>query len=210
MIDFKRINAYCELHSSSPRQILLELERETHLKTLAPQMLSGRLQGLLLTFISRWIRPTSILEIGTFTGYGTICLSAGLSENGVVHTIEVNPELSHISGKYFKKAGLEKRVVCHAGDAKHIVPIIDETFDLVYLDAGKHDYQLHYELTIKKVRKNGVILADNVLWGGKVGTNLNDKDTQILESFNKMIEMDPRVENLLLPVRDGLMIIIKK
>ncbi|MEO1260118.1 MAG: O-methyltransferase [Bacteroidota bacterium] len=210
MVDLKRINAYCEAHSSPPSNILLELERETYLKTLAPQMLSGRLQGQLLSFVSKWLRPDSILEIGTFTGYGTICLSAGLAANGIIHTIEVNPELAYISNKYFKKTGIDKQVIRHTGDAKDIIPTIGDAFDLVYLDAGKHDYESHYDLIIEKIKEGGVILADNVLWSGKVGINLNDKDTKILESFNKKVHQDNRVENLLLPVRDGLMVIIKK
>ena len=210
MFDFKRISTYCEKHSTPPMDVLIDLERETHLKTLSPQMITGHLQGQLLSLISTWIKPTAVLEIGTFTGYGTICLAHGLRAKGVVHTIEVNPELSNISKKYFDKAGISNRVKQYIGDAKDIIPAMDEQFDLVYIDAGKQEYELHFGLAIEKVKKGGVVLVDNTLWSGKVGTGIKDKDTQILESFNKMVYRDERVENLLLPIRDGLMIITKK
>ncbi len=210
MQDLKNLSKYCERYSTQPEQLLLELERETHLKTLAPQMLSGRLQGMFLSMISSWIRPSVILEIGTFTGYGTINLAKGLREKGVLHTIEVNPELSYISQKYFKKAGLDGKIQQHIGDAKDIIPTITQPFDLVYIDAGKSDYHLHYDLVIEKISKGGVIMTDNVLWSGKVGKGLKDKDTVVLESFNQKIMQDLRVENIILPIRDGLMVAIKK
>ena len=211
MRDYKKIVAYCEKHSTPPSALLLELERETHLKTLTPQMISGHLQGRLLSFISDWIRPRLVLEIGTFTGYGTICLASGLSEGGHIHTIEVNPEWSYISKHFFRKARITKKVVHHIGDAKDIIPRLAGPFDIVYLDAGKREYGLHYELVIEKIRPGGILLADNVLWSGKAGASVNpDKDTRLLQSFNARIQADNRVENLLLPIRDGLMIARKK
>ncbi len=209
-MDLKRITAYCEKLSSPPSDILLKLERETHLKTLAPQMMSGHLQGLLLSFLSEWLQPESILEIGTFTGYGTLCLSSGLKKGGRLHTIEVNPELSFISKKYFRLAAIEDKVRHHVGDAFHIIPAIDEQFDLVFLDAGKREYLLHYDLVFDKVKPGGIILADNVLWSGKVVDSPGDKDTEMLKAFNQKINDDNRVRNLLLPIRDGLMIVMKK
>ena len=210
MQDQKRIYNYCENHSSPPGEVLQELERETNLKTLAPQMLTGHIQGQLLSLISGWIRPLSILEIGTFTGYGTICLAKGLKKEGVIHTIEVNQELTYISQKYFRKAGIETKIRHYIGDAAEVIPQINDVFDIVYLDAGKQEYGLHYDLVLPKLRKGGIIIADNVLWGGKVGTMVKDKDTSTIESFNSKIQNDDRVHNLLLPIRDGLMIVTKK
>ncbi len=210
MQDLKKLSEYCERYSTQPDRLLLDLERETHLKTLAPQMLSGRLQGMFLAMVSCWVRPSVILEIGTFTGYGTINLAKGLREEGVLHTIEVNPELSYISRKYFKKAGLEGKVEQHIGDAKDVIPAIAQPFDLVYIDAGKNDYEQHYDLIIEKVSPGGVVMADNVLWSGKVGIGLQDKDTSALESFNQKIMRDVRVTNIVLPIRDGLMVAVKK
>ena len=205
----KKLTEYCEEYTSPPDDLLRELERETHLKTLSPQMLSGHLQGMFLSWISSWIKPSAILEIGTFTGYGTICLARGLQESGVMHTIEVNPELSYISLKYFKKAGLSDKIRLYTGDAGHVVPTLDEVFDLAYIDAGKREYALHYEMVMDKMVPGGTILVDNVLWSGKVGTGLQDRDTHAIESFNKMVHEDTRVTHLLLPVRDGVMMIRK-
>lgn len=172
-------------------------------------MISGHIQGALLSLISEWIKPQAILEIGTFTGYGTLCLSKGLRNNGTLHTIEVNPELTAISRKYFFLAGIEERVRHYVGDAQIIIPDIDELFDLVFIDAGKREYQLHYDLVFEKVKPGGIILADNVLWSGKVSDSSSDKDTETLKAFNQKIKDDSRVRNLLLPIRDGLMIVIK-
>ena len=209
-MDLKKLTTYCEQLSTPPDDLLKALERETFLKTLAPQMITGHLQGLLLSMISQWVNPNSILEIGTFTGYGTLCLIKGLKDNGILHTIEVNPEVVHISKKYFQLAGLEGRIELHIGDVQDIIPTMDQQFDLVYIDAGKREYQLHYDLVIGKVKTGGVILADNVLWSGKVGMTQKDVDTEILKEFNQKILNDNRVTNMLLPVRDGLMIIKKK
>ena len=206
----KKLTDYCLNHSSSPTDILKELERETNLKTLAPQMISGPLQGLLLTFISKMIKPKSILEIGTFTGYSTICLAQGLAEGGKLITIDSNRELKSISEDFFNKAGIELKVEQRTGDAKKIIPELDEKFDLVLIDAGKQDYALYYDLVIEKVNSGGFILADNVLWSGKVTQEIKDNDTTIIDDFNNKIKDDDRVEKLMLPIRDGITLIMKK
>jgi predicted O-methyltransferase YrrM len=202
---------YCQQHTSPPGEVLLALERETHLRTLSPQMLSGPYQGQLLRFISLMIRPHRILEIGTFTGYTALCLAEGLSENGRLHTIEANDELGWIIQKHLQLAGMEQKVVLHTGDAAKIMPQLDETFDLVFLDAGKLDYPLHYELALAKMRPGAILLADNVLWDGKVvAGNDRDETARTLRAFNEFVHHDARVENILLPLRDGLMVVRKK
>jgi len=202
--------SYCEAHSSPPDPVLYELERETNLKTLAPQMASGPLQGQFLTLLSQLLRPETILEIGTFTGYAAICLAKGLAPGGKLHTIEVNEELEYISRKYFEKAGLSDKIIPHTGDAKQIIPTLPGTFDLVFIDAGKLDYAHFYDLVFDRVRPGGLLLADNVLWSGKVIQGETDKHTLQLDAFNKKIRDDDRVDNLLLPIRDGMMIVRKK
>ncbi|MCP3932640.1 MAG: O-methyltransferase [Bacteroidetes bacterium] len=205
----EEINSYCEALSSPPDKILYELERITYLRTLSPQMISGRLLGQFLHFFSKMTRPQSVLEIGTFTGYATICLAAGLPSNGMIHTIEANEELEYLIRKYVQKSGLEKKVHIHMGDAKAIIPMLDMPFDLVFIDAAKKEYSLFYDLLFEKVNPGGYILADNVLWSGKVINNEGDADTQNLRSFNEKIKNDHRVENILLPIRDGVMIVRK-
>lgn len=201
---------YCFAHTSRPGEVLRDLERETHLRTLNPQMLSGGYQGALLRFVSMMIRPRRALEIGTFTGYASICLAEGLADDGLLHTIEINDELVPLIRKYLQKAGLEEKVRLHLGDAADIVPVLDEVFDLVFLDAGKLDYPTHYELALAKTRPGGFLLADNVLWDGKVaGGSEKDETARALHTFNSMAQDDPRVENILLPVRDGLMLMRK-
>lgn len=201
---------YCFEHSTGVSRVLKELERETHLRTLNPQMLSGPYQGTLLRFFSRMIRPRRALEIGAFTGYTTICIGEGLEENGLLHTIEVNDEMGWLIRKYIRKAGLEEKIRLHLGDAAIIIPQLDETFDLVFLDAGKLDYPVHYELALAKTRPGGFLLADNVLWDGKVvGEDEKDETARALRAFNDMVHEDPRVENILLPVRDGIMLMRK-
>lgn len=201
---------YCLAHTSDVGQLLRELERETHLRTLNPQMLSGPYQGMLLRFIGMMIRPYRALEIGAFTGYTTICIGECLADDGILHTIEVNDEFGWLIRKYVKKAGLEEKVRLHIGDAAEVIPTLDETFDLVFLDAGKLDYPVHYELALAKTRPGGFLLADNVLWDGKVvGGDEKDETARVLHTFNNMVHNDPRVENILLPVRDGLMLMRK-
>ena len=201
---------YCFAHTSDAGPVLKALERETHLRTLSPQMLSGPYQGTLLRFFSAMIRPRRALEIGAFTGYTTICMAQGLAENGLLHTIEVDDELGWLIRKHLKEAGLEDKVVVHLGDAADIVPQLDEVFDLAFLDAGKLDYPLHYEMALAKTRPGGFLLADNVLWDGKVaGSDEKDETARTLRAFNDMVQNDPRVENILLPVRDGIMLMRK-
>ncbi len=202
----KPIHEYCEAHTSPLPEILSRLERETHLKTLSPQMLSGKLQGQLLAFLSKMIRPKAILEIGTFTGYSAICMAQGLAENGVLHTIEVNPEQEYLIRKYLKEAGLEASVQLHIGRAQEIIPTLALTFDLVFIDAAKQDYALFYDLVIDKINPGGLLIADNVLWDGKVLTPEKDADAAVLHAFNCKVDADPRVEQLLLPIRDGLLV----
>ncbi len=203
---FKALHTYCAQHATPPSAILYQLERETHLKTLAPQMLSGPLQGRLLSFLSKMLRPRRVLEVGTFTGYAAICMAEGLPDDGRLHTIEVNPELEYLIRKYIKKADLEECIKVHIGDAQVIIPTLEEQFDLVFLDAGKRDYEQHYDLVIEKVNPGGLILADNVLWSAKVVQSEYDEDTRKMDAFNKKVLADERVENLTLPVRDGLLL----
>ncbi|MBK6997292.1 MAG: O-methyltransferase [Lewinellaceae bacterium] len=203
--------AYCFSHSSPLGGILHDLERETHLRTLGPQMLSGEYQGQLLRFLSLMLRPKRVLEIGTFTGYTAICMAEGLVEGGVLHTIEANDELGWLIQKYIQQADMVQKIVLHLGDAAEVVPTLDEVFDLVFLDAGKLDYPAHYEMALAKMRPGGFLLADNVLWDGKVASgNERDETARALRAFNDFVQQDERVENLLLPFRDGLMVVRKK
>lgn len=210
MLSHDKTLNYCLAHTSDVNSVLHELERDTHLRTLSPQMLPGPYQGMLLRMVSMMIRPRRALEVGTFTGYTTICIGEGLADGGLLHTIEINDELGPLIRKYVQKSGLEEKVRLHLGDAANIIPALDEVFDLVFLDAGKLDYPVHYELTLAKTRSGGFILADNVLWDGKVaGGDEKDETARALRSFNDMVQNDPRVENILLPVRDGLMLMRK-
>ena len=205
----KKLQIYCEKYSSPVSDILYELERETNLKTLAPQMISGPLQGQLLTFISHMIDPKQILEIGTFTGYAAICLAQGLQQGGILHTIEANRELEYIIRKYVSKAGLDEKIKLYIGKAQEVIPKLKEQFDLVFIDAGKRDYAFFFDLVLERVRPGGFILADNVLWNGKVVSKEHDNDTKAMHVFNEKIQKDLRVENLILPIRDGLLIMRK-
>jgi predicted O-methyltransferase YrrM len=204
------LNAYCETHTTPQSPLLYELERETHLKTLSPQMLSGHLQGQLLTFISQMLHPQAILEIGTFTGYSAICMAQGLAEGGVLHTIETNVELQSLIKKYITKSGLEAKIILHFGKAEELIPSLDVMFDLVFIDAGKQQYAQFYDLVFDKVRPGGFILADNVLWSGKVIRDEMDEDTQAIRAFNDKVQHDDRVENMILPLRDGIMMVRKR
>ena len=197
---------YCIAHTTLEPSILYDLERETYLKTLAPQMSSGHLQGQFLRFLSKMKRPKTILEIGTFTGYSAICMASGLPEDGILHTIEVNEELEYIIMKYVEKAALTEKIKLHIGDAKKIIPQLNLDYDMVFLDAGKNDYAFYYDLVFDQVNPGGLIIADNVLWSGKVMEKKQRKDASLLDAFNKKIHADNRVENILLPIRDGLII----
>lgn len=202
---------YALQHSSPEDEILVRLSRETHLRTVYPRMLSGPLQGKLLEMISHMLKPARILEIGTFTGYSGICLARGLAAGGVLHTIDINDETSVIARKYFELAGLN-RIVMHTGDALEVVPGLDEVFDLIFIDGDKEQYLPYYHAVFDKLRTGGFILADNVLWSGKVlpGMKIGDKETRGILEFNIFVARDVRVEKILIPFRDGLFIIRKK
>ena len=206
----KDILEYSEKYSQQEPEILQELNRETHLKILNPRMLSGFFQGRLLSIISKLIKPKKVLEIGTYTGYSAICISEGMNKNGIIHTIDKNEELNTIQKKYFKKSGLENNIIQYNGCALDIIPKIEEKFDLIFIDADKENYINYFNLVINKLNNNGVILADNVLWSGKV-INSEDHDltTNVLREFNRMVNNDNRVETILLPIRDGISIIRK-
>ena len=206
-----KIEDYIRKNSSKEPEILKDLNKETYLKVLNPRMLSGHLQGRFLSIITKLIKPKKILEIGTYTGYSAICMAEGLIENGIIHTIDINEELVSIQNKYFAKSKCNNSIIQHVGDARNIIKSINEKFDLVFLDADKENYIEYYELVIEKVKKGGLIIADNVLWTGKVVEPEKDDDqlTQYLIDFNKMINEDDRVENIILPLRDGLNVILK-
>ena len=206
----KDILEYSEEYSQQEPEILQELNRETHLKILNPRMLSGFFQGRLLSIISKLIKPKKVLEIGTYTGYSAICIAEGMNKNGIIHTIDKNEELNTIQKKYFKKSGLENNIIQYNGCALDIIPKIEEKFDLIFIDADKENYINYFNLVIDKLNNNGVILADNVLWSGKV-INSEDHDltTNVLREFNRMVNNDNRVETILLPIRDGISIIRK-
>jgi len=206
----KDILEYSEKYSQQEPEILQELNRETHLKILNPRMLSGFFQGRLLSIISKLVKPKKVLEIGTYTGYSAICIAEGMNKNGIIHTIDKNEELNTIQKKYFKKSGLENNIIQYNGCALDIIPKIEEKFDLIFIDADKENYINYFNLVIDKLNNNGVILADNVLWSGKV-INSEDHDltTNVLREFNKSVNNDNRVETILLPIRDGISIIRK-
>ena len=201
---------YSEYNSQEEPSLLKELNRETHLKVLNPRMLSGAFQGRLISLISKLINPKKVLEIGTYTGYSALCIYEGLDEKGVIHTIDKNEELVDIQKKYFTKTGDVEKFIQHTGTALDIIPKINETFDFIFLDADKENYINYFNCIIDKLNKNGVILADNVLWSGKViDKNQQDETTKILRKFNDIVNNDCRVETILLPIRDGISIIRK-
>lgn len=191
-------------------ELLKNIDRETNLKVSMPRMLSGHYQGRVLSMLSNMIRPARILEVGTFTGYATLCLAEGLTENGIIHTIDVNAELEDMVRANFSKSAFKDKIMYHLGDATKIIPEIDEIFDIVFIDADKKNNGTYYDLVIDKLRSGGIIIVDNVLWSGKVLEEIIDQNTTIITKFNKMVMKDQRVEKLILPVRDGLFIIRKK
>lgn len=203
------LQAYLEQHMDAEPELLSHINRETHLKVPMPRMLSGHYQGRLLSMLSRLQSPKRILEIGTYTGYATICLAEGLAEGGIIHTIDINEELEDRVRGYFKNSGFEDRINYHIGNALDIIPNLDETFDLIFIDADKKNNGNYYDLVFDKVRKGGIILVDNVLWSGKVLLEKSDKDTAQIQDFNEKVTNDKRAEKLILPVRDGLFMIRK-
>ena len=197
---------YTELHSTGESKLLEKLRRETFQKVLHPRMLSGPLQGRLLSMISKLIQPKKILELGTYTGYATLCLSEGLVQNGDIHTIDKNEELIAIQNKYFKASGRRSNIHQHLGEALSIIPQLEGPFDLVFIDADKENTQAYFDICMERVPSGGLILTDNVLWSGKVldSADKDDRDTLALQEFNHKVANDSRVESLMLPLRDGI------
>ena len=197
---------YVAAHSQTEPELLAQLSKETYQKVLLPRMLSGHFQGRVLSILSKLIRPASILEIGTYTGYATLCLCEGMQENGIVHTIDIKEELVDFQRKYFDKSRWGSQIIQHLGEAVDIIPTLETKFDLVFIDADKENYLNYYELIVPKMNKGGIILSDNVLWSGKVVEPLKEGDlsTKILLEYNQRLNNDPRVETVLLPIRDGL------
>lgn len=207
----EEINKYVEEHTSPSSSLLDKITRETHLQVLMPRMLSGHLQGRVLSMFSTMIKPKRILEIGTFTGFSALCLAEGLTIDGILYTIDINEELEERVRGYFKESKLEDKIQYFIGNALDIIPTIKEDFDLVFIDADKINYTNYYNYVINQVNKGGFIIIDNVLWSGKVVVKQTkiDEDTQAIINFNRMVQEDPRVENVLFPIRDGLMVVRK-
>ncbi len=204
------LERYVEEHTTTESELLRQLNRETQARIYMPQMLSGHLQGQLLRIISLLVRPKNILEIGTFTGYSAICMSEGLQEDGILYTIDINEELKEMAERYFEQAGIRDKIDYRIGNATDIIPELNVSFDLVFIDADKINYTKYYELVFDRVNSGGVILADNVLWRGKVIEPVRDAETSALMAFNDRVQQDHRVDNVLITQRDGLMMIRKK
>jgi len=208
----KEIEDYALNHTKPESELLKKINRETHAKIMMPRMLSGHLQGRLLSMFSNMIKPDYILEIGTYTGYSALCLAEGLSEKGKIITIDINEEIEKFVRSFFEQSEHKNKIDYRIGNALDIIPNINHELDLVFIDADKENYSNYYNLIFDKVKKGGYIIADNVLWSGKVlmDDNKLDKDSKAIKAFNDKIQQDDRVENILLPVRDGLMICRKK
>lgn len=206
------LDDYCCDHTSQESALLAKLNRETHVKILQPRMLSGHFQGRVLSMLSKMIRPERILEIGTYTGYSALCLAEGLTENGKIITLDINAQLEDFVRSYLAESPLSEQIDYRITDAMQHIPTLEEQFDIVFIDADKQNYINYYHLVFDLVKPGGYILSDNVLWSGKVVQTEGkiDKDTLLLQEFNRMIQEDERVENVLLPIRDGIMIARKK
>jgi len=208
----EHILQYAEKHSQEESTLLKELNRYTKANVMMPRMLSGHLQGRVLSMFSNMVRPKYILEIGTYTGYSSICLAEGLAEQGQLISIDINEELEDLVRSFFQKAGLAEKIQYIIGNALQVIPTLDMVFDLVFIDADKENYAKYYDLVFEKVRPGGFIIADNVLWSGKVADpdlKKMDKDTMAMMDFNKKIQEDTRISNVLFPIRDGLMVMHK-
>ncbi len=207
-----KFDDYIAEHIDSEPEVLVELDRAAHRDLLWPRMVSGHLQGRILYMLCRMINPKCVLELGTFAGYSALCMAEAMEENSVLHTIEVNDELEEFSQKFFDKSEFGHKIKLHIGDALEILPQMDEIFDLVFIDANKRHYEQYYNLVIEKVRSGGYIIADNILWDGKVVEEVEakDKQTQGILAYNKLVKEDDRVEVVILPIRDGLSIARKK
>jgi predicted O-methyltransferase YrrM len=203
----EELDNYVCAHTIKESELLKRINRETHLEVLQPRMLSGHFQGRVLSMFSKMIQPECILEIGTYTGYSALCLAEGLKEKGKLITIDINEELENRVRNYFQSSDFKEQIVYRIGDAIKIIPQITEQFDIVFIDADKMNYINYYEMVFSKVKIGGYIIADNVLWSGKVADeSKNDKETELLRAYNLLIYKDERVENVLFPIRDGLMI----
>lgn len=202
----EELENYVAQHSENEPDLLARLNKETHQKILQPRMLSGHFQGRVLSMLSKLVRPTHILEIGTYTGYAALCLAEGLSENGTLDTIDNNEELFDFQKKYFNQSPWANQIHQHLGNALEIIPTLNKKFDLVFIDADKENYINYFQLIVPMMNKGGIILSDNVLWSGKIleTVKANDKSTKILLEYNQLLKDDPRVETVLLPIRDGL------
>jgi len=211
-INNEKLDEYLINHSEKEPEILSDLNRETNLKVLQPRMISGTYQGRLLSMISKIINPKKILEIGTFTGYSTLCLAEGLDKNGQIHTVDINEELYDLQRKYFKKSSFNNNITQHLGNALEIIPKLDHDFDLIFLDADKINYPKYLDVLIVRLKKGGVLLSDNVLWDGKVLNEISQKDksTKAIVEYNKMLKNRTDMDSVILPIRDGITISIKK
>ncbi len=205
-----KIEKYVEAHTSKGNKILDKIERNTYLKSIYPRMISGNVQGRFIAMVSKMIRPKYVLEIGTFTGYSAVCLTEGLQDDGQLHTIDINEELKDQNLKYFDEAGVSNKISSYFGNALDIIPKMDIEFDLIFIDADKISYCNYFDLAMNNLKIGGFILADNVLWSGKVIENNSgkkDKDTLAVKKFNEKVQKDKRVENVMIPLRDGLSLI---
>lgn len=202
----EELENYAAQHTEDEPLLLQELNKRTHLNVLQPRMISGHFQGRFLSLLSKMVQPRTILEIGTYTGYATLCLAEGLHPEGVLHTIDIKEELTDLQREFFDRSGYGSQIVQHLGKAADIIPSLNTTFDLVFIDADKQNYAYYFDLVIEKMNRGGIILSDNVLWSGKVVEEVkhNDKHTQALMAYNQKIKDDPRVETVLLPIRDGI------
>ena len=202
----EELENYAAQYTEDEPLLLQELNKRTHLNVLQPRMISGHFQGRFLSLLSKMVQPRTILEIGTYTGYATLCLAEGLHPEGVLHTIDIKEELTDLQREFFDRSGYGSQIVQHLGKAADIIPALDTTFDLVFIDADKQNYAHYFDLVIEKMNRGGIILSDNVLWSGKVVEEVkhNDKHTQALMAYNQKIKDDPRVETVLLPIRDGI------
>lgn len=202
----EELENYAAQHTEDEPLLLQELNKRTHLNVLQPRMISGHFQGRFLSLLSKMVQPRTILEIGTYTGYATLCLAEGLHPEGVLHTIDIKEELTDLQREFFDRSGYGNQIVQHLGKAADIIPALDTTFELVFIDADKQNYAHYFDLVIEKMNSGGLILSDNVLWSGKVVEEVkhNDKHTQALMAYNQKIKDDPRVETVLLPIRDGI------
>lgn len=206
------LDGYCEAHSGFEPAYLKELAAETKAKVQMPQMLSGHLQGRFLSLLSHLVQPKTIVEIGTFTGYSALCLAEGLADGGTLHTIDIDKELSDMRERYIRKAGMQDRIVLHTGPARNVLRTLPAPYDLVFIDADKKNYPNYYDAVVDKVRPGGLIISDNLLWSGKVLGNKGtfDADTAALVEYAERLHADPRVQPVLVPLRDGLLVARKK